>query len=251
MLTDQQRADIVRDGYTVLPQAVPRARVEAVLTAINTRLGEGLSPDDIARMQAGGFAPDLARSPEVLDLLFATPAWAAAEELIGAGQVRRPDRAQLALRFPGSNYVPTNPIHIDGFSDGRNGIAADSVFRFTLLVQVLLSDVVATESGNFTVWPGTHHKLEEHFRAVGPETVARGMPDIDYGDGVQLLGRAGDILLAHYQLAHGFTPNQGPHIRYAAFFRLTHVAHDPADLSPMTDIWREWPGLADLVVAAP
>ena len=61
-------------------------------------------------------------------------------------------------------------------------------------------------------------------------------PELPLGPPRPVLARAGDALLAHYQLAHGIAPNLGPHIRYAAFFRLFHrrhhePGHPPADRS--------------------
>jgi hypothetical protein len=58
-----------------------------------------------------------------------------------------------------------------------------------------------------------------------------------------LIARAGDALLAHYLLVHGVSPNLGPQIRYAVFFRLFHDEHDPAAISALGDLWRSWPGL--------
>jgi hypothetical protein len=51
------------------------------------------------------------------------------------------------------------------------------------------------------------------------------------------------VVLAHYQLAHSAGANFSPHIRYAAFFRLSRRNHDPDSNATMTDIWREWAGL--------
>ena len=44
-------------------------------------------------------------------------------------------------------------------------------------------------------------------------------------------------------LVHGVSPNLGPQIRYAVFFRLFHDEHDPAAISALGDLWRSWPGL--------
>jgi hypothetical protein len=59
--------------------------------------------------------------------------------------------------------------------------------------------------------------------------------------------RAGDAVLAHYQLGHGIAGNASPHIRYAVFFRLWHVDHDSVRMECMTDIWREWAGMTDVL----
>jgi len=76
------------------------------------------------------------------------------------------------------------------------------------------------------------------------------MPNVTLPEPVQITGRAGDIVFCHYQIAHGVTPNASPHVRYAIFFRLTHVDHEPQKWESMTDIWREWPGLREVIETA-
>ncbi len=76
------------------------------------------------------------------------------------------------------------------------------------------------------------------------------MPKVELPQPEQLIAQAGDIVLCHYQLAHGITANVSPHPRYAIYFRLSHVEHDANWKTCMTDIWLEWAGMRDLVLAA-
>ena len=101
-----------------------------------------------------------------------------------------------------------------------NGVKAGTVYHFTALGGVFLSDVSEPFQGNFTVWPGTHRALAAHFAAHGTDELLQGFPRIAMPAPRQLTARAGDAILAHYQLAHGAAPNVGPHVRYAVFFRL-------------------------------
>ncbi|HEY0709969.1 MAG TPA: hypothetical protein VGG33_24360, partial [Polyangia bacterium] len=94
--------------------------------------------------------------------------------------------------------------------------------------------------GNFTGWPGSHHKVAAHFRAHGPESVVGGFPDLDLGPPRAIEAQAGDALLAHYALAHGIAPNTGPDVRYAVFFRLYHQSHEAFGTAPLTNLWTEW-----------
>ena len=73
------------------------------------------------------------------------------------------------------------------------------------------------------------------------------MPDIPLPEPRQLTGEPGDAVLCHYQLGHGIAGNSSPHIRYAVYFRLKHVDHASIELECMTDIWREWVGMRDVV----
>jgi hypothetical protein len=63
----------------------------------------------------------------------------------------------------------------------------------------------------------------------------------------QFTGQAGDAALVHYQIGHGIAGNASPDIRYAIFFRLKHVDHDHYQWECMTDIWKEWEGMEEIV----
>lgn len=105
-------------------------------------------------------------------------------------------------------------------------------------------------SGNLAVWPGTHRIYERYFREHGPESLLDGMPPVELPQPTQLMGHAGDVVLCHYQLAHGVAQNVSPHVRYAIYFRLHHVNHDMQWKEAMTDIWVEWAGMRDLETEA-
>jgi hypothetical protein len=125
-----------------------------------------------------------------------------------------------------------------------------TIQNFTALVGVFLSDVPKPDSGNFTVWRGSHRAYEGYFREAGPQSLLDGMPPVEIGEPEQVVAKAGDAVLAHYQLGHGIAGNASPHIRYAVFFRLSHVDHDGQRWESMTDIWREWAGLRGIAEAA-
>jgi hypothetical protein len=244
---DQERA-LVDEGYLLVPGLVSRERVDAALTAINTSLGEeGIAKDALWTLRAQTFCPELVSAPPILDL-YTRGVAPLAEAAIGAGKVRPPPKGQIALRFPQAlpaGQAPRDPYpHIDGMPGPLNGVTPNTIFHFTALGAVFLSDVELPFHGNFTVWPGTHATLARHFAAHGTDELLRGFPPIPMPAPRQLVARAGDALLAHYDLAHGAAANFGPHVRYAVFFRLFHAAHDAASTATMTDPWREWEGLS-------
>jgi hypothetical protein len=247
---DQQRA-LVDEGYLLVPGLVARDRVDAALRAINHSLGEeGIAKDALWTMRAQTFCPELVSAPPILDLYRGTGLAALAEAAIGAGRpgsVRVPTTGQIALRFPQALHPgqsPRDPFpHIDGMPGPLNGVTPNTIFHFTALAAVFLNDVDEPFRGNFTVWPGTHTALARHFAAHGTDVLLTGFPPIALPPPRQLCARAGDVLLAHYELAHGAAANFGPHVRYAVFFRLFHAAHDATSTATMTDLWREWEGL--------
>ena len=167
-----------------------------------------------------------------------------AEALLGAGRVKRPDSGQIALSFPTDGPASTPHPHLDGMYTPTNGVPRGQILSFSMLVAVLLSPVEAKDRGNLVVWPATHHLYEAYFRRRGPRSLLEGMPEVALPEPVAVTGRAGDVVLCHYQLAHAAGANTSPHVRYAVYFRLEHVDHGRQRWEALTDIWREWPGMA-------
>jgi hypothetical protein len=249
-LTEHQKITLYEDGVVQLPGIVPRAHVDRALRAINSSLGTlGLPPADLPRFRAQSYCPELRTAPEILGLLTETPLWNVAEALIGTGKIRPVTSGQIALRFPTLETPRAPQPHLDGMYTPENGVPAGTIANFTALVGVFLSDVPGDLAGNLSVWPGTHHLYERHFQQHGPQSLLDGMPPIALPAARQITARAGDAVLCHYQLAHGVAGNGSPHIRYAIFFRLRHVDHDALHWECMTDIWREWDGMAAIVRA--
>lgn len=250
MVGMEQKRELYEQGFMRLPGIVPRERVDAALRAINASLGsEGIEPASLPTFRARSYAPELQLSPAITGLLNDTPLWGIAESLIGEGKVEAVGGGQIALRFPSMDAPRAPHPHLDGMHSPLNGVPEGEILSFTALVGVFLSDVPAESAGNLTMWPGTHVGYERHFRERGPRSLIEGMPDVPLPEPVQVTASAGDAVLAHYQLAHGIAGNASPHIRYAIFFRLKRVAHDERKWECLTDIWREWPGMADVTGA--
>ncbi len=247
-LTADDKRALRENGYLLVPGLVPPERVRAALTAINASIGRnGLPPEALPRMQAQTFCPELVGDAAILDLYGATPVAALAEAALG--RVHAPREAQIALRFPAPDAEPSEPRpHIDGLPRALNGVATGTIYHFTALAAVFLSDAAQPFAGNFTVWPGSHRTMAAYFATEGA-AAALGQPDARFPPvplpqpPLQLNVAAGDALLAHYLLVHGVSANLGPHIRYAVFFRLFHDSHDSPSTVALADLWRDWDGL--------
>jgi hypothetical protein len=249
-LDPAEKRALFEDGYVHLPGVVPRGLVDDALRAINGSLGaEGMPKEALPTFRARTYTPELVDSPAIRNLYALTALPALVESAIGDGKVRPPPQGQIALRFPapGTPAVP----HIDGVYTPENGVPAGTLWHFTALVGVFLSDVLEPDRGNFTVWPGSHHLLEAHVRRHGPASISSSFPELPLPPARPIVARAGDAVLAHYQLAHGIAPNLGPHVRYAVFFRLFHVEHDARGTAALADVWREWEGMKEVVRARP
>ncbi len=244
-LSQAQRRALSAEGYVLLPGIVPRAAVDAVLYAVNRSVGDrGMDPGRLTQFRAQSYCPEVQGSPAVTALFNETPLRGLLESLLGPGRVRPVRSGQIALRFPNTDAPRAPGPHIDGMYTPTNGVREGTIANFTALVGVFLSDVPGPDAGNFTVWPGSHRLHEAYFREHGPQSLLQGMPRVALAEPRQLTARAGDAVLCHYLLGHGVAGNASPHIRYAVFFRLAHADHDGLRWESMTDMWREWPGMA-------
>ena len=246
LLTPKHRGQLLKDGYVRLPRLISPDLLHRAQRSINASIGKGMNVADMQSYSAQSFCPDIRETPVITNLFNASPLIQAAEEAIGPGRLEPITFGQIALRFPTdlSAGAPTGPWpHIDGMYTPDNGVAEGSIANFTALAGVLLSELPSQNAGNFTVWPGSHVKHADYFRRHGPHSLLEGMPNIDIGPPLQITGRAGDVVLAHYLLGHGVAPNVSPHVRYMCFFRLTAIDHEQTRWEAMCDPWLQWKGI--------
>jgi ectoine hydroxylase-related dioxygenase (phytanoyl-CoA dioxygenase family) len=140
-----------------------------------------------------------------------------------SGDIRAPEQVQISLNVPPFDHIPGGP-HIDGLappeSDGRPG-------TFTLLAGIFLTDQAAEQMGNLWVWPGSHLRAAAYFREHGPDSLLSSVPYPQVGlpEPHQVLGHAGDLLLAHYLLGHNIGGNTSAVTREVIYFRLGREGH--------------------------
>lgn len=236
-----------------------------------------------------GFWPDLSATAIITDLLNRSPALTYAMQLLGP--VHPTWFGQIALRFPGDLCVEKSKMgdmapllglqkhllghepafdmssdtdyavprgwehawHVDGIMPGKQ-----TIMQFSMLLGVLLSDADDELCGNLTVFPGSHYAIQDWVRQGGDpakvlsSTIADTPLQLAFPHPVvQLKGKAGDVFLCHWQLAHSVAPNLGPNIRYAVYFRLVSRSRPtPEGFRPeaMSDVWLEWEGIRALGV---
>ncbi|HZR44620.1 MAG TPA: hypothetical protein VFB12_31200 [Ktedonobacteraceae bacterium] len=247
-LTNEQKQTLYENGFVKLPGIVPQELVHDALRVINASLGsQGIDPAKLVTFRAQSFCPELTSTPAISRLLNDSPLWSLAESAIGTDAIRPVDHGQIALRFPTMD-PPRHPgPHLDGMYTPTNGVPEGTILNFTALIGVFLSDISHDFMGNFTAWPGTHRLYEAYFREHSPQSLLNGMPPIELPQPQQITAQPGDAVLCHYQLAHGIAGNSSPFIRYGIFFRLIHKNHEAWRWECMTNIWREWAGMQDIV----
>jgi hypothetical protein len=251
-LTKVQKRALLDDGYLIVPGVVPRIMVDEAVKAINHDVGKGMDPQLMSKFQVQTFCPSLTGSAVITDLITRTPALELAESAIGAGKLRPVTGGQIALRFPGYADPPKSPgPHIDGIpnKERTNGVPEGTILSFTALASVLLSDLPNPNSGNTAFWPGSHRAHSEWIRKRGFRALLDGAPQVEYAPPVQVIGKAGDLVLTHYLLGHTVSPNVSPHVRYACFFRLEVEGLEIHREASVVDLWRDWDGMRELVAA--
>ena len=243
-LSYDQKQSFARAGFVKISGVIPRVMLDRALREINHAVGEGMNVVDMPRFRAQTYCPQITRSPAITGLLNSTPARTLAESAIGEGRIQSEEYGQIALRFPGLQDPPGAPRpHIDGMYSPTNGVEKGTIGNFTALIAVFLNDVPEPFAGNLTVWPGSHRQNAAYFKEHGPESLLNGMPAVQLPEPQQITAQAGDIVLAHYLLSHGVAPNTSPFVRYAVFFRLTHVDHARQKWESMVDPWLQWEGI--------
>lgn len=247
-LADKQKQSFIRHGFVRLRGVIPPTLVERAKRAINHSLGKGMKAKDMKRIAAQSYCKELQTEPVILDLFHQSPMWSLAESCLGVGKVKKAHSGQIALRFPSLDDEVRPPWpHLDGMHSKHNGVPKGVIHNFTALLGIALSDVPRPFSGNLSVWPGTHHMYESYFREHGPQSLFKGMPKVRLPKPKQMRAKAGDAFLVHYQVAHSGTINLSPNVRYAIYFRLKHIDHDKDPWGAMTNIWRDWEGLREVI----
>lgn len=230
MLDPRQKQAFIEDGFVVVPGLVPPSFIDAARQEVARRVAGSPPPAGHVGPHPYFIMPPL---PEPLcALLFDSPALAVVESLIAPGKLEAPDHVQVALNIPPFLHRPGGP-HMDGLTpldpSGRPG-------TFTMLAGIFLTDQESEDAGNLWVWPGSHNLSAAYFREHGPEAILSlpigPYPPVDLPEPRQVVGRAGDLLLAHYLLGHNIGGNMSEHRREAVYFRLRREGH--------RERWREF-----------
>lgn len=258
-LTQQQRDAFYHDGITVLPGILSDDLVKAAKRKINIAMGDTKDPAQLLALQSAGRPDALTNCDEVQALFHASPLEETISSLMDDNGVQAPGHSQIALRFPtvGEKIDLAPTMHLDGIPP-----YPERLDSFAGLAIALLSDLPEPWMGNFTVAPGSHRQLEKVFQQRGLEIITQAKAEkraqvyqlLEYGDDIgpmaqprQITGKAGDVILAHYQLGHAPALNLSCEIRYAVIYRLYPKLyawdHTERNIARMTNIWLDWPNL--------
>lgn len=220
-LSDDQLRAFDERGYVVIHNVVPPERMRPAMQCIDELIKLEPPPPD-RRGFHFYWRNDLTPSDPLLSLMIDSPAWTIAEALIKPLALAVPEQAQVSLNIPPWRHRPGGP-HLDGLTQtepsGRPG-------TFTMLAGIMLSDQRSEDMGNLWVWPGSHKVIAAHLRQHGPDALL-GMahPSLPLGQPEQIVGSAGDLLIAHYLLGHNMGGNISTAVRRVVYFRLRSEDH--------------------------
>jgi hypothetical protein len=155
------------------------------------------------------------------------------------------DHIQVATSIHGWDHVPGGG-HVDGY--GLPGQTEPATF--TMLAGVYLGDESEPGRGNLWVWPGSHRVHQRLFEERGVEVLmgeasmgghACLLPDAaEFGTGRAVLARRGDVVLAHYLLAHNQSGNMWNQLRRIVYYRLAAEGHRARWRETHTDVLTEY-----------
>lgn len=249
MLTVEQVRSFAENGFLVVPGLVEPDRVRAANAAIDELIAVEPAPG----VQAGGHSYWNRTVPALVQPFLDTPVWTVAEQLTG-GQlepyVSDVYDVQVCVTPPPVRHRPGGG-HLDGFNKDE-----DRPRPFTLLVGLILSDQTGDDMGNLHAWPGSHREATDYARRHGVDAFVsavmgnQAMPPVDFSAGsVQVHGGPGDVVFAHYLLAHNSGGNTSDVVRRTLYMRLKRPGLDDRWRTFFTDPWADFDGVRP--IAAP
>lgn len=254
LLTKKQRRQFVRNGYVILPNAMPAE----LLDACQEHCDEAHEGGNFRLVQKNGsavgipaFNRGMKSSEPVINLFHQSGALAVAEQFLGEGNVTLRDNiGQIAYVTKSETFVeegwsPTRfqrkrKWHIDA-GDGPHGDVASD---FSVLMGVAMSEgqEVDENRGQLNIFPGSHTATHDFLRETiktcpeneeAVDVFRREKRCLDLGDPVRVCMNRGDVLFAHQRLAHVPGVNLTDIIRKNIYFRIAR-----ADLGEVVEnIW--------------
>ena len=231
-LTNEQKSLFIKNGYIVIKNAISMNVVNDALGYINTGLSQGTHLNDVNNLW-------ICQEKRILNLFFHSNLYSICKSILDNEYEIIIHAAQIALNFPlnpdvkhyiktfNKNLIQNTQWHIDGMNIDKNGT---NIGGFSLLCGIILSDWKDKYHGNFTVYEGSHHDIYKEIKKNGEQEFILKQNNKHTKTKlphkiVQIIGKPGDIVIAHPFLAHTRGPNVSNNIRYAVFMRPTLINH--------------------------
>ena len=244
MLSAEELERFGTDGYLVVRGVVPEGLLSELDAEVDTLVADAPPPPD--KVGFHHYFEDPARLPVASRALREGGVLALAGELVAPlGIDLAFDHIQVATSIHGWDHQP-GAGHVDGY-----GIPGQTEpYSFTMLAGVYLGDETEAGRGNLWVWPGSHLVHQRMFAARGADVLMRNpaaaghpclLPDPpDVGRGQPVLAQRGDVVLAHYLLAHNQSGNMWNPLRRIVYYRLAADGHRERWRHTFTDALLEY-----------
>ncbi|MEM8926520.1 MAG: phytanoyl-CoA dioxygenase family protein [Actinomycetota bacterium] len=243
-LSPEQRRAFGRNGYLVVRGVVVESLLAELEAEVDAVVADSPPPAD--KVGFHYYVEPVASLPVADRVLRSSGVLGLAAELVAPLTIDHAfDHIQIATSIRGWDHEPGGG-HIDGYGiDGQT-----EPHSFTLLVGIYLDDESLAGSGNLWVWPGSHRGHERLFRERGVDVLMG--PDSkgghaclldeppDLGQGAPVLAERGDVVLAHYLLAHNQSGNMRLPLRRIAYYRLAAAGHRERWAATHTDALLEF-----------
>ena len=225
-LNKKQIKEFIKNGYVIIPEAMP----SELLDAAESHIDEAFDAGEFKRKNKIGseegipaFNKKVKSADAILELYRKSGARKVAQQLFGddnatlrkeIGQVVYTTQSEVFVEkgwTPDKHLQKTKwrIISGDGDKDDEDNVGTD----FSVLVGVTLSEGQDTDEnrGQLTVFPGSHEKVHDFLRKTikntpdGEDAIEKfkeGKKELDIGKPVRVTVNRGDVVLVHQRLAH-------------------------------------------------
>ena len=217
VLTEEQQRQWAIDGYLVLKNVLSRDETKLFTREIDRlhrkHVLRNPEVDSMKGLDRRNLLPDsdvfidLMDHPAIFDLVL---------DLMGP---------YIQLSMAEGMMRPPNPdfqgyIHTDGGQAMRHIRVTETSWPLQIKIQYFLTDVVRPNTGNFTLFPGSH--LRPFPEGDKPVTA-------DTPGAVQLCVKAGDAAVFSHSLWHGVSPNLSKRARKTLIYCYSQMCFRPFD----------------------
>lgn len=209
VLTAEQREAFERDGFLVVPGALPPERVERLTALVDRLHAEGMARTGLTKPGTWDLRNCVVQDDLFLELLDWPATFPLVVELLNWNI--HLVTSHLILRMPSPPDTPQVWKATDWHRDGGTSPMEMQEPHPRLIIKVAywLTDLTEPERGGIRLIPGSH-------RMIGRPAQAPGEAD-PYG-AIQLRAKPGDAVLFEQRTWHAVGPNRSEIIRKSLFF---------------------------------